>query len=181
MVKVRSVRQKNPSKIKTYAFIVASNIIYGTRDEGWKVDFKKLFKYLKERYNCEKIYYFAGLDNKNIKQKRFYVKLKQFGFDLVLKPVKIYFQPDGSRVRKANCDVDLTFYAMRDRDEFNRGIFMTGDGDFFVMLEYFMKLRKQILVIANGKRTARELKQLTGGGFTDLKLIKEFVSLKQKK
>ena len=34
---------------KTFAFIDASNIIYGTRDEDWKVDFKKLFKYLKER------------------------------------------------------------------------------------------------------------------------------------
>lgn len=34
--------------MRTYAFIDASNIIYGTRDEGWKVDFKKLFKYLKE-------------------------------------------------------------------------------------------------------------------------------------
>lgn len=34
---------------KTYAFVDASNIIYGTRDEGWKVDFKKLIKYLEVR------------------------------------------------------------------------------------------------------------------------------------
>jgi len=39
--------------MKTYAFIDASNIIYGTRDEGWKVDFKKLFVYLKERHTSK--------------------------------------------------------------------------------------------------------------------------------
>ena len=61
-------------KIKTYAFIDASNIIYGTRDDGWKVDFKKLHKYLAERYQCEVIYYFGGLEKDNVKQAAFYKK-----------------------------------------------------------------------------------------------------------
>ncbi len=113
----------------TYAFIDASNIIYGTRDEGWKMDFKKLFKYLKERYECKKVYYFGGREEKNIKQNKFYQKLSGFGFELMLKPVKIFKQPGGKQVRKANCDVDLTFYAMRDFPKYGRGIFLTGDGD----------------------------------------------------
>lgn len=171
----------NSMRLRTYAFVDASNIIYGTRDEGWKVDFKKLFKYLKERYKCKKIYYFAGVEDKNLKQKNFYKKLEKFGYDLVLKQVKIYFQPDGSRVRKANCDVDLTFYAMRDKDKFDKGIFMTGDGDFFVLFDYFIKQKKKVVVIANGKRTAREIKQLFGGEFTDLQLLRGFVALKPKK
>lgn len=58
--------------MKTYVFIDASNIIYGTRDEGWKVDFKKLIKYLKERFGAGKVYYFAGRDDKNLKQAAFY-------------------------------------------------------------------------------------------------------------
>lgn len=76
--------------MKTYAFIDASNIIYGTRDEGWKVDFRKLFKYLKERYKCKKIYYFAGIEDKNTNQHRFYEILRRIGYELILKPVKIY-------------------------------------------------------------------------------------------
>lgn len=166
---------------RNYAFIDASNIIYGTRDEGWKVDFKKLFKYLKERYKCKKIYYFAGFEKDNKKQKKFYAKLKKFGYELVLKPVKIYLQPDGSKVRKANCDVDLTFYAMRDKDKFDKGIFMTGDGDFFIMLDYLIKQKKQVLIIANARRTAKELKQLVREEFTDLALIRQFVAFKNKK
>lgn len=105
---------KAKKNLPAYAFIDASNIIYGTRNEGWKVDFKKLFKYLTQRYNCKKIYYFAGQDIKNAKQQKFYDLLAKVGYELILKPVKIFVQPDGSKVRKANCDVDLTFYAMRD-------------------------------------------------------------------
>lgn len=63
----------------TYAFVDASNIIYGTRDEGWKVDFKKLIKYLKERYQCRKVYYFGGREGNNSKQEVFYKKLGSFG------------------------------------------------------------------------------------------------------
>lgn len=52
---------------RTIALIDAANIIYGTRDDGWKVDFAKLYKYLKERYKCQKIFYFAGLESSNDK------------------------------------------------------------------------------------------------------------------
>ena len=33
-----------------YAFIDASNIIYGARSEGWFIDQKKLFVYLKNKF-----------------------------------------------------------------------------------------------------------------------------------
>ncbi|MCL5969881.1 MAG: NYN domain-containing protein [Patescibacteria group bacterium] len=149
------------------------------QEKGWKVDFQKLIKYLRERHKCKKIYYFAGLDQNNKKQQKFYKILKELGYKLILKPVKIYYQPDGSRVRKANCDVDLTFYVMRDKDEFDKGIFMTGDGDFFVLFDYLIKLKKKIMVIANGKRTAKEIRKLMGPNFTPMKSLKEI--LKQKK
>jgi len=84
-------------------------------------------------------------------------------------------------VRKANCDVDLTFYAMRDKEKFDRGVFLTGDGDFIIVLDYFIKQQKQVLIMANARRTARELKRLVGGGFTDLNLIRNIVGLKGKK
>lgn len=165
--------------MKTYAFIDASNIIYGTRDEGWKVDFKKLFKYLKERFKCKRIYYFAGFDEKNKKQHNFYLKLKSFGYDLVLKKVKLYKGEGGKVVRKANCDVDLTFNAMRDKENFDRGIFFTGDGDFFILLDYFLKQKKNVLVIANGKRTAKEVRALIGPNFTPINSLQEILKLKK--
>lgn len=133
---------KNSSVDNTYAFIDASNIIYGTRNEGWKVDFKKLFKYLTQRYKSKKIYYFAGQDIKNLDQQKFYKILAQIGYKLILKPVKIFNQIDGSKVRKANCDVDLTFYAMRDIQKYNQALFLTGDGDFKILLEHLITIKK---------------------------------------
>lgn len=168
----KSVKTK---RIATYAFIDASNIIYGTRNEGWRVDFEKLYKYLRERYNCRKIYYFGGLDSSNEKQKSFYKILKRLGFELIVKPVKFYPQPGGGLVRKANCDVDLTFYAMRDIDKFDRGIFLTGDGDFFILFEHFIKLKRQVIVIANARRTAKEIKNLKMVQFNDLGSLKKTI------
>jgi uncharacterized LabA/DUF88 family protein len=158
--------------MKTYAFIDASNIIYGTRDEGWKVDFKKLFKYLKERYKCKKIYYFGGIEKKNSKQKSFYSYLNKWGFELVLKEVKIFKQENGKSIHKANCDVDLTFHAMKDKELFDRAIFLTGDGDFEILFEYLIKMKKELIVIANAKRTAKEIKKLKGVQFNDLSVLK---------
>lgn len=166
---------------KTFAFIDASNIIYGTRDEGWKVDFKKLFKYLTERYECKKIYYFGGQEKGDEKQAGFYKKLASFGFNLILKPVKIFRQTGGKQVRKANCDVDLTFYAMRDRDLFDRVIFFSGDGDFEILLKYFVQESKKVLVYANAKRTAREIKMLKGLSFNDLRVLRGTIEKEDKK
>lgn len=166
-------------KLATFAFIDASNIIYGTRDEGWKVDFRKLLRYLRERYNCKKIYYFAGKDENNKKQIKFYKKLEGFGYDLVLKQVKLYKQDDGNIIRKANCDVDLTFYAMRDKEEFSRAIFLTGDGDFYILLDYLLKLKKEIRVIANGKRTSKEIRILIGPNFIPIKSLQEVLRYKK--
>jgi len=160
---------------KTYAFIDASNIIYGTRDEGWKVDFKKLIKYLKERFKCRKVYYFAGFEKNNVKQARFYKILGKLGYELILKEVKIYRQPDGGTTRKANCDVDLTFYAMRDIELFDRVIFFSGDGDFEILIKHFIKMKKEVRVFANAKRTAREIKKLKGIQFNDLGVLKETI------
>ena len=163
--------------LKTFAFIDASNIIYGTRDEGWKVDFRKLFGYLTERYRCNKVYYFGGIEKDNHKQAEFYEILKKVGFCLVLKPVKIYRQLDGSTVRKANCDVDLTFYAMRDKEKFKRIIFFSGDGDFEVLLKYFTEEGKKVVVFANARRTAKEIKRLKSIQFNDLGVLRGALEL----
>lgn len=162
-------------KTKTIVFIDASNIIYGTRDEGWKVDFKKLYRYLIERYEAKKVYYFAGKDENNPKQTQFYKILKSIGYELILKPVKLFKQEDGTTVRKANCDVDLTFFAMRDFNDYMRGIFMTGDGDFEILFRFLINKKKKVVIIANSKRTAREIKLIRECQFNDLSVIRHTI------
>jgi uncharacterized LabA/DUF88 family protein len=106
--------------------------------------------------------------------------LARIGYDLVLKPVKIFIQPDGSKVRKANCDVDLTFYAMRDLVLYNHVIFFSGDGDFQILLEYFVKLKKKVVIFANSKRTAKEVKRIKGVQFNDMGVLRNTINFAKK-
>ena len=76
------------------------------------------------------------LISKHIKRVKFYIKLEEFGYKLFLKPVKLYEQEDGTTKRKANCDVDMAFYLMKEKDTFDRAIVLSGDGDFLPVLKY---------------------------------------------
>jgi len=166
-------------QLKNYAFIDASNLIYGVwKFENWKVDCKKLIKYLKERYGMEEFYYYAGIDKENKKQIAFYKKLEEFGYFLRLKEVSLYSQEDGSIVRKANCDVDLTFDAMRIFSQIKKAMFLTGDGDFCPLMEYFIENKIEISVISSGKRTSRKIKQLLGNKFIDIRSLKSVLEFK---
>ena len=44
--------------MKTFAFIDASNLFYGgEKSLGWKIDYQKLFEYLKEKYSVSGVSY----------------------------------------------------------------------------------------------------------------------------
>jgi uncharacterized LabA/DUF88 family protein len=194
--------------MKTFVFIDASNLFYGgEKSLGWKIDYQKLFQYLKEKYNADKVFYFGGveihnfpydyqidetvpiqnlekhllalLENKHLSEAeimligrhlqrvRFYLKLQQFGYNLFLKPVKMYEQEDGATKRKANCDVDMAFHLMKERDNFERRVVLSGDGDFLPIFKYLKSQNKQVIILARASRTAKEIKQFAGSNFRD--------------
>lgn len=196
--------------MKTFAFIDASNLFYGgEKSLGWKIDYKKLTEYLKEKYNISQIFYFGGVEihnfeysylknetvpinelekhlivliknegkklnkadllliGRHLDRVRFYKKLNNFGYKLYLKPVKLYEQEDGTTKRKANCDVDMAFHLMKERDNFDRAVVLSGDGDFLPVLKYLREKDKDILLLARGPRTAKEIKQFAGDKFLD--------------
>ncbi len=104
---------------------------------------------------------------KHLQRVRFYLMLEKFGYRLILKPVKTYRQEDGSIKRKANCDVDMTFAMMRDLPQYERAIVLSGDGDFLSVLKHIQQQGKEVIVLARGPRTAREIKQFAGSNFRD--------------
>lgn len=107
------------------------------------------------------------LIGRHLQRVRFYLRLKQFGYSLFLKPVKMYEQEDGTTKRKANCDVDMAFHLMKEKDNFDRIIVLSGDGDFLPVLKYLKENKKEIIILARANRTAREIKQFAGGNFRD--------------
>jgi len=162
---------KNQNNKNNYAFIDAANIIYGCGRAGWKMDFEKLFKYLKERFRVNRILYYAGLDAENKKQLVFYEILQKFGCELRLVPVKRF--KDGAR--KGDVDARLTFEAMKYFDNYEKAIFLTGDGDYYWLLEYLLEKQKEIKLIGHTQSTAKELKKLFSGKFTDISRLKDLL------
>jgi len=196
--------------MKTFAFVDASNLFYGgEKSLGWKIDYGKLLKYLKDKYQISKTLYFGGVEihqfdfdylrnetvpikglerylvgivknegnklneaeliliGRHLRRIRFYLRLKNFGYELHLKPVKLYEQEDGTTRRKANCDVDMAFYLMKEKDNFDRAIVLYGDGDFLPVLKYLRDIGKEMIILARGPRTAREIRQFAGSNFRD--------------
>lgn len=112
---------------------------------------------------------------------RFYLNLERFGYTLVLKPVKTYNDADGNPLRKANCDVDMTLMMATEKDSFDRAIVLSGDGDFLPALKYLRKSGKEVLVLARGPRTAREIKQFAGSTFLDFEYLRTHLEFQEKK
>lgn len=109
---------------------------------------------------------------RHLQRIRFYLKLKKFGYKLVLKPVKQYEQEDGLTKRKANCDVDMTFYLMKEKELFDRAIILSGDGDFLPVLKFLKETGKEIVILSRSPRTAKEIKQFAGSNFRDFEYLK---------
>lgn len=118
------------------------------------------------------------LINRHIQRARFYLKLKQFGYELHLKPVKLYEQDDGTTRRKANCDVDMALWLVKEKSDFSRAIILSGDGDFLPVLKYLRNEEgKEIIVLARGPRTAREIRQFAGSNFRDFEYLKYLLKM----
>lgn len=112
---------------------------------------------------------------------KFYLKLQEFGYLLFLKPVKAYDQEDGTTKKKANCDVDMAFWLMKEKDEYDRVIILSGDGDFLPVLKYLQnECKKEVFVLARGRRTAKEIRRFAGSNFKDFEYLKYLLGMEKK-
>ena len=164
----------------TYAFVDAANIIYRNSEPNpWKIDLKKLIKYLKERFGTSKILYFGGLDDRNKTQIRIYKKLESWGYELRLNPVKRFVNERGEWYLKADVDARMAFEAMHLQNDYDRAVFLTGDGDFFWLLEYLVQRKEKIWLLASPKKTAKELKKIFGPDFANLDNLRSLLEYQQ--
>jgi len=69
---------------RNYAFIDAQNLNLGIQELGWKLDYRKFRRYLREKYAVEVAYMFLGFVTSN---QRLYSALQKAGFVLNFKPV----------------------------------------------------------------------------------------------
>ena len=121
-----------------------------------------------------------ALLGRHLRRARFYRKLTKFGYALYLKPVKRYEDNDGGIRRKANCDVEMAFYLMKELDNFDRAVVLSGDGDFLPVLKYLRENRKQVIILSRGKRTAKEIRQFASSNFRDFVRLETHIKFEGK-
>lgn len=80
--------------------------------------------------------------------------------------------------RKANCDVDMAFYLMKEKDNLNKAVILSGDGDFLPVLKYLRSQNKEVVILARGKRTAKEIRQFAGSKFRDFEYLRELLKMR---
>ena len=127
-----------------YAFIDIQNVYINTKKYGFKIDWVKFRIYLKEHYRVSRAYIFIGyLEGNN----DLYKKLQEAGFVCIFKPVLKY--KDGSI--KGNVDAELVMHSMIQYPNFEQAIIVTGDGDFYCLIQYLLKNGKLKTVLVPDK------------------------------
>lgn len=132
------------SQNRHYAFIDSQNLNLSIQDQGWKLDFKRFRVYLRERYRIEKAFLFIGYIHGN---QQLYSALQEYGYILIFKPTM--FLPDG-RV-KGNVDAELVLHTIIRLAEYDAALIVTGDGDFFCLIEYLMQNGKLLKLLVPHK------------------------------
>ena len=126
-----------------YAFIDSQNVNLAIRDQGWKLDWKRFRVYLREKFGVTKAFLFVGYIEGN---NQLYMRLQDAGFLCIFKPTLEY--KDGTT--KGNCDAELVLHAMIEYNHFDKAVIVTGDGDFYCLVKYFIEQEKlEALLIPN--------------------------------
>lgn len=134
-----------------YAFIDSQNLNLGIKSKGWSLDFKKFRIYLKNKYGVEKAYLFIGFIPGN---EKLYSNLKRFGYILIFKPVL-----ESKDKIKGNVDAELVLHCILEMGNYSKAIIVSGDGDFYCLIEYLEKKKKLLKILVPTKQYSSLLRR----------------------
>ncbi|MCW5839186.1 MAG: NYN domain-containing protein [Anaerolineales bacterium] len=150
-------------KHTVYAFVDSQNLNLGVSNDivigkhsvysGWKLDFRRFFVYLKDKYRVDKVYLFIGKKPGN---QSLYDFLEEVGYEMIYKPT--ISQKDG--VTKGNVDAELVLHSMIELPNYDQAIIVSGDGDFLCLIEHLDGLGKlKALLVPNRHRYSSLLRK----------------------
>ncbi len=123
--------------------LIARTSNLSIREQGWILDFRKFRIYLKDKYGISKAFIFIGYVPQN---QDLYTNLQKDGYILIFKPTLIL--PGGGV--KGNVDAELVLHAMIEYKNYDKALIITGDGDFYCLVDYLAKNDKLLkLMIPN--------------------------------
>lgn len=139
------IRRKSSQKPKgNYAFIDSQNLNLGVQRMGWKMSWRKLIEYLHEEHGVTKAFMFIGYMQEN---EDLYKQMHETGYHVILKPTLDMFETADEKKKedkdiKGNVDADLVLEAMKQWPNYDKAIIISGDGDFYGLIEYLSQKHK---------------------------------------
>jgi uncharacterized LabA/DUF88 family protein len=149
-------------KPRVFVFIDSQNLNVGVQKFGWKMDWRKFRKFLTDKYGASKAYMFIGYVPEF---ESMYEQLHEAGYAIVLKPTydmtkprpEVQEQPEGSQKNaepeekkpvKGNIDAELVLWAMKEMSNYDKAIIVSGDGDFYCLVEYLEAKGRLLQILA---------------------------------
>lgn len=167
----------NKQNKNNFAYIDGNNLYRGIGNSGWKIDLVRFRRWLCQKYNVVRAYYFIGLVPE---EKELYAFLQKAGFILMFKEVA--YTKDG-RV-KGNCDADLVLEAVRDVYENNcsQQVLIASDGDYASLVKFLTEKKKLRVILSPGViDECSILLKKTNASITYLNDVRRKLELKKKK
>jgi uncharacterized LabA/DUF88 family protein len=144
-----------------FAFIDNQNLNLGVQKLGWKMDWRKFRKFLKDKYNVDNAYMFIGHMPEH---EDMYLQLHDAGYLIVLKPTFDMSKPqrpeakveqdndkdktEEKKIIKGNVDAELVLWAVKEIPNYNKAVIISGDGDFYRLVEYLEAEKKLLKLLA---------------------------------
>jgi len=158
-----------PKHTKTpnnYAFIDSQNLNLGVQKIGWKMDWRKFRLWLQEKYGVTHAFMFIGYMAEN---ESLYELMHEHGYLIALKPTtEIKAKADDETTAngeehkptvKGNIDADLVLYAMKEYHSYDKAVIVSGDGDFFGLVEYLTQHDKLLKLLTPNQRYSTLLRE----------------------
>jgi uncharacterized LabA/DUF88 family protein len=171
-----------------YAFIDSQNLNLSVQKDivksgseepiyhGWKIDFRRFFIYLKDKHKVKKAYLFIGHVAGN---EQLYSFLNDVGYKLIFKPTLNY--TDGKeKIIKGNVDAELVLHAMIEFPNYSKAIIVSGDGDYYCLVEYLETQHKLSRVIIPNKISYSSLLRKYSKYFVYVTDLKEKLEYREK-
>lgn len=161
-------------------FIDGANMYYAQKRLGWFIDFRKVMSYFGSSAGniISEAYYYTGADSQATnRDNTFHDYLIFSGYTVRTKTIKqMVDDRTGEIVEKANLDIELVIDMFNTVTLYDTCILMSGDSDFERALELVRSKGKQIAVVAHPEMTARELRNVAGRNFFDIRDLESVIA-----
>lgn len=143
---------------KIIVFIDAANVIYSMRSLGWKLSYKRLYRYFQKHATLVGVYFYSAYSKTSEGQQGLFEMLSRIGFVMRTKELKYIMKGKRVIMVKGNVDVELTIDMIDLVRTYDTAVLLSGDSDFAPLVHYIHGKKKKVFVISTRGHISRELR-----------------------